>query len=179
MWLRKQVMQRCAEIGSAQLKRAAQHFFSHGHLCAPPQVVQLLLRLGASPAMLDDDGQTALHHAACGGHLSAVQALASSAEVAELFVCDKYQMTPFHLACENGHSTVVAHLAALCLEVEKAATPKAAQASQMRRGSAVFLAKQNGHDNVVSMVEAMASQFGDAPAQSTDSVSQSASASSA
>ena len=77
----------------------------------------------------------------------------------------------------EAQQAVVAHLAALCLEVEKAATPKAAQASQMRRGSAVFHAKQNGHDNVVSMVEAMASQFGDAPAQSTDSVSQSASAS--
>ena len=107
--------------------------------------------------------------------MSAVQTLAPSAECAELFVCDKYQMTPFHLACENGHDKVVAHIAALCHEVEKASTPKSAQAAQMRRGSAVFLAKQNGHEHVVSMVEAMALEFGDAPAQSGESASAGAS----
>lgn len=122
-------------------------------ICARAQVVELLLRAGASVAMLDDDGQTALHHAAHNGHALAVQALAPTSVCAEVFVCDKYQMTPFHLACENGHDLVVAHLLALCDEVERSATPNSARAGQIRRGSAIFLAQKNGHDKVVNLVQ--------------------------
>ena len=114
------------------------------------QVVQLLLRAGASPSMLDEDGQTALHHAAAEGHVGALNALAPDEKCAELFVVDKYQMTPFHLACENGHADAVAYLLAL---YERTEGEKQRQATHMRRGSAVFLAEKNGHEAVVGLVK--------------------------
>ena len=116
------------------------------------QVVVLLLRAGASAALLDEDGQTALHHAAGEGHLEALKVLALDAECAELFVTDKYEMTPFHLACENGHSACVAHLLAL-IDQLKDEPGAAKKVEQMRRGSALFLAQKNEHHDVVSVIE--------------------------
>lgn len=113
------------------------------------QVIRLLRQGGASIALQDEDGQTSLHHAAAGGHIAAVQELAPDETCAELFVVDNYQMTPFHLACENGHAESVAHLLALC---EKTEGEKLEQAAQMRRGSALFLAEKNGHEAVVGIV---------------------------
>jgi len=113
------------------------------------QVCKLLLEAGASPALLDEDGQTALHHAANEGHADVVRLLAPSPGCGELFVQDKYQMTPYHLACENGHEDTVSHLLKLLDAVPEASEPKA---TQLRRGSALFLAQKGGHFAVVDMV---------------------------
>ena len=102
------------------------------------------------PSVVDDDGQTALHHAAAEGHTDAVLILAPDQTCAELFVCDKYEMTPFHLACENGHSESVAHLLAQLEQTEDEERVK--RVEQMRRGSALFLAQQGGHTSIVGMM---------------------------
>ena len=77
--------------------------------------------------------------------------LAPSPECAELFVSDSYQMTPFHLACENGHAAAVAHLLALC--EQQTDETKVGKAKQMRRGSALFLAQKNGFEKVVGLID--------------------------
>jgi len=73
-------------------------------------VVKLLLRHGASRSALDEDGQTPLHLATASGHLEAVKALTYNKNCPELLVLDKYQMTPFHLACESGDPHMVQYL---------------------------------------------------------------------
>ena len=120
-------------------------------------MLQLLLRAGASRAALDEDGQTALHHAASEGHVPALEVLASSTgDCDEMFVCDNYQMTPFHLACENGHDEAVAHL--LGLIEQQLRGPKADKAEQLRRGSALFLAEKNEHRNIVQQLKSQQQQ---------------------
>lgn len=113
------------------------------------QVVELLLHYGAPVGAVDDDGQTPLHHSAAEGHLEVLKLLAPSPACVELFVLDKYQMSPYHLACENGHETCVGHLLMLLERPPPALEPRAAQ---MRRGSAVFLAEQAGHTNVLEVI---------------------------
>ena len=79
------------------------------HLAAEaghPACSEVLLELGASVSTLDDDEQTPLHTAAMNGHVAIVTQLmkaSGESECKELAMDDKYQMTPFHLACENGH----------------------------------------------------------------------------
>ena len=125
------------------------------HLTRAVQVVQLLLEAGASPFVLDDEGQSALHHAALEGKLDAVQQLAPSVECPQILLEDAYQMTPFHLACEGGHKPVVEHLLRMIEQIEG---PQMERASQLRRGSAVFLAQQAGHDGVVTLIQMSAQQ---------------------
>ena len=110
------------------------------------------------PSVVDDDGQTALHHAAAEGHTDAVLILAPDQTCAELFVCDKYEMTPFHLACENGHSESVAHLLAQLEQTEDEERVK--RVEQMRRGSALFLAQQGGHTSIVGMMNGSTPNLG-------------------
>ena len=119
------------------------------HACR--QVIRLLLDAGASTSAIDEDGQTALHHAAAESNEAALLVLAPSPECAELFVADSYQMTPFHLACENGHAAAVAHLLALC--EQQTDETKVSKAKQMRRGSALFLAQKNGFEKVVGLID--------------------------
>ena len=114
------------------------------------QIIKLLLTAGTSAAALDEDGQTALHKAAGEGHAGALKLLAPTCACAELFVCDKYEMTPFHLACENGHDGCAAHILALCEQLKD--EPGTRKAEQMRRGSALFLAQKGGHENIVNLI---------------------------
>ena len=116
-------------------------------------VVRLLLEAGARAALADEDGQTALHHAASEGHLDCVVELAQRPTCDELLVEDQVQMTPYHLACENGHEGVVAHLLGL-LEAQ-AATDRDTEVriEKVRRGSALFLAKERGHGAIVELIE--------------------------
>ena len=113
----------------------------------------IIMRPAVTIAVVDDDGQTALHHAAAEGHTDAVLILAPDQTCAELVVCDKYEMTPYHLACESGHDGVVSHLLGL-LETRAAQAPSAhARVTQVRRGSALFLAKERGHASIVGLIE--------------------------
>ena len=142
--------------------------------------VKLLLDAGASKSLVDEDGQTPLHHAAAGGHLACVvlltdtttqqpqrqqqqeqsqqqqqsqQASPSQSQCEELLLSDKYEMTPYHLACESGHDGVVSHLLGL-LETRAAQSPSShARVTQVRRGSALFLAKERGHASIVGLIE--------------------------
>lgn len=69
-------------------------------------IVGRLISEGASTSVTDDDGQSPLHAAAMNGHVSVVAQLIQAQggmECKELHLDDKYHMTPFHLACENGH----------------------------------------------------------------------------
>ena len=144
-----EAMPRCAKAAKACMHLP--FFYSPPSRAASSQVIKLLLSAGASPAVLDEDGQTALHHAASEGHVEALLVLAPSPECAELFVVDTYQMTPFHLACENGHDACVAHILALCEKQKGEANQQ--RAEQMRRGSALFLAQKNEHGAVVGLIE--------------------------
>uniref|UniRef100_A0A7S2IBN3 Uncharacterized protein n=1 Tax=Haptolina brevifila TaxID=156173 RepID=A0A7S2IBN3_9EUKA len=112
-------------------------------------VCRVLLQAGASKAVLDEDGQTALHHAANEGNVEVVQLLAPSPDCSELFILDNYQMTPYHLACENGHEATVSHLLKLLDEQPTKTEP---EATKLRRGSALFLAQKGGHLGIVEMV---------------------------
>ena len=134
-------------------------------------VAALLLAAGAQPAALDEGGMCALHYAASEGHLAVVSLLAPSAECPELLVEDKYQMTPFHFACENGHDEVVAHLLVLleaaqsegggvaagsCAAGGSGSSARARAAGELRRGSALFLAQKGGtasHKRAVDLIE--------------------------
>lgn len=121
-------------------------------------VAELLLQAGALPSALDEDGQTALHHAAHEGHVDVVKLLAPSPECPELFVLDQYQMTPYHLACENGRDACVEHLLSL---LEQQPPPLEGRASQLRRGSALFLAEKGGHTGVVEIINSSRSSVAD------------------
>ena len=139
-------------------------------------VVKMLVGAGASPAALDEDGQTALHHAANEGHEEVVKLLAPTPECSELFVLDNYQMTPYHLACENGHAGCVGHLLSM-LDQQPQETQRHRRASQMRRGSALFLAEKAGHADVVEIINS-ARSYGEDDGGQTSECSSSASSSS-
>ena len=107
------------------------------------RLVEALIANGASASAVDNDGQTPLHLAAGAGHLDAVKSL-TKGDCPELLVEDKYQMTPFHLACESGYHGMVQYLMSM-FKIEK----------RMRRGSALFLAQKNNHEQVVAILERM------------------------
>ena len=88
------------------------------------KIVESLIANGASAGALDEDGQTPLHMATAAGHLDAVKTL-TKGECPELLIADKYQMTPFHLACESGYHDMVQYLMSM-FRIDP----------QMRRGSA-------------------------------------------
>ena len=73
-------------------------------------VINVLLLAGASAAEVDEDGQTALHVAVANGHVEAAERLSRADPCLEMGVVDKYQMTPLHLACEDGLPDMVAML---------------------------------------------------------------------
>ena len=59
------------------------YWASHSHNAAAAghtEVVALLLEAGADCATLDEDGQTALHHASSEGHVDCVKLLAPIAD---------------------------------------------------------------------------------------------------
>ena len=101
-----------------------------------PDMLELLLRAGASPNVLDSNGESALHHAAmnpgfyralyfhccsdhsrliirwaCGSH-NCIEMLCSVPGV-DVNICSRLdRATPLHRACEAGRSTTVAVLLA-------------------------------------------------------------------
>ena len=99
-------------------------------------VVELLLHAGASPGTVDEDGQTPLHHAASEGHVEVVKRLAPAADCKELYLADSYQMTAYHLACENGHDACVGHLRT---RLTRLANSRSAARALSSRGHALVL----------------------------------------
>ncbi|EPQ10818.1 Ankyrin-1 [Myotis brandtii] len=70
--------------------------------------METLLDHGADPSLRDRHGRSALHRAAAGGHLPAVQLLA--ARGAEVDARDSLGLTPLHHAARSGHVEVASHL---------------------------------------------------------------------
>jgi tetratricopeptide (TPR) repeat protein len=67
-------------------------------------LVPMLLRAGANPDLLDQDGYTALHHAVYQNNLEIVELLISSkAAIDKLSRCDS---TALHVACDKEHSSI-------------------------------------------------------------------------
>jgi ankyrin repeat protein len=81
-----------------------------------------------------------------------LKALAPTKDCEELFVCDKYEMTPFHLACENGHKEAVRYFLGLCGQLTDGSEKKATS-EKVRRGSALFLAERNQHATIMDMLK--------------------------
>lgn len=79
-------------------------------LCLPfvLQDMEVLLDHGADPNLKDRHSRSALHRAAAGGHLPAVQLLAAWG--AELDARDSLGLTPLHHAARGGHVEVASHL---------------------------------------------------------------------
>ena len=74
---------------------------------------------------------------------------------------------PFHLACENGHDEVVAIL----LGKLNGPNVKRSQASQLRRGSALFLAEKHNHQAVILMLQRAEEDVASSEADGTGSAS--------
>uniref|UniRef100_A0A8C7AK74 Ankyrin repeat domain 65 n=1 Tax=Neovison vison TaxID=452646 RepID=A0A8C7AK74_NEOVI len=68
----------------------------------------VLLDHGADPSLKDRHSRSALHRAAAGGHLPAVQLLAAWG--AEVDARDSLGLTPLHHAARGGHAEVASHL---------------------------------------------------------------------
>ena len=113
-------------------------------------VVALLLDAGAPRAAVDEDGQTPLHIAARDGFVDICIQLAATDPCPEAAALDNYKMTPFHLACEGGHDTIVAlllgKLTTGCARGKK-------EADEMRRGSALMLAQRHEHHTIVELLQ--------------------------
>ncbi|XP_006164231.1 ankyrin repeat domain-containing protein 65 [Tupaia chinensis] len=74
----------------------------------PFQDIEVLLDHGADPTIRDRHGRSALHRAAAGGHLCAVQLLV--ARGSEVAAQDSLGFTPLHHAARGGHVEVTSHL---------------------------------------------------------------------
>ncbi|CAM9233455.1 unnamed protein product [Laminaria digitata] len=73
------------------------------------EVVEFLLEAGANPAVANENGFTAFHMAATDGRTDLVDILLSKAR-ATLNRCASDGQTPFLLACNNGHESMVTKL---------------------------------------------------------------------
>ena len=69
----------------------------------------------------------------------------------ELTTDDKFQMTPFHLACEEGNVQMVQ---ALLVPLRKLGLSDPRKVHRLRKGTALFLAEQHGHNSVVQLLAA-------------------------
>nr|XP_031320407.1 LOW QUALITY PROTEIN: ankyrin repeat domain-containing protein 65-like [Camelus dromedarius] len=85
---------------------------------AGQQDMEVLLDHGADPSLKDRHGRSALHRAAAGGHLPAVQLLAAWG--AEVDARDSLGLTPLHHAARGGHVEIVTHLLDRGAEVDAA-----------------------------------------------------------
>lgn len=70
--------------------------------------MEVLLDHGADPSLKDRHSRSALHRAAAGGHLPAIQLLAAWG--AEVDARDSLGLTPLHHAARGGHTEVASHL---------------------------------------------------------------------
>ena len=122
------------------------------------ELIQLFLQTAGSAiaAIVDEDGQSALHVAVLHGHVEAARALMvehwPGYGCAELLLYDNYRMTPFHLACEGGDPAMVELILAE-LATQPKLTPEAV--AELKRGSAIFLARRGNHKEVVGMLESL------------------------
>lgn len=78
----------------------------------------MLLEHGADSSLKDRHGRSALHRAAAGGHLLAVQLLAAWG--ADVDARDTLGLTPLHHAARGGHMEVAGHLLARGAKVDAA-----------------------------------------------------------
>ena len=102
--------------------------------------------LGACAA-LDEDGQTALHHACAGGDVSVTAFVLERVPPGSINRRDMHDMSPFHLACENGHLPVVRLLAA---------RPDLDRNARSPRRTSYFLAAKHGFEEVCAFLETLA-----------------------
>lgn len=72
------------------------------------QDMEVLLAHGADPSLKDRHSRSALHRAAAGRHLPAVQLLVAWG--AEVDARDSLGLTPLHHAARGGHAEVASHL---------------------------------------------------------------------
>ena len=112
-------------------------------------VINVLLLAGASAAEVDEDGQTALHVAVANGHVEAAERLSRADPCLEMGVVDKYQMTPLHLACEDGLPDMVAMLLSrggdtLCLARSPQPSPETGSEGKGLAGFSTHVPPQPG-----------------------------------
>ncbi|EOD29628.1 hypothetical protein EMIHUDRAFT_456746 [Emiliania huxleyi CCMP1516] len=126
-------------------------------------LLRVILDAGAPdlPLALDADGQAALHVAVANGHLDAARVLvevaaAQSGGCTALTLPDKYRMTPFHLACENGDVAMASFLLEQLALLPGLSTQEVAE---LRRGSANFLAQRGQHARVVALLDSVRSRL--------------------
>ena len=98
-------------------------------------------------AAVDEDGQSALHHACAGGDVSVTSFVLERVSLGSVNARDMHDMSPFHLACENGHLAVVRLLAA---------RPDLDRNARSTRRTSYFLAAKHGFEEVCAFLEALA-----------------------
>lgn len=101
----------------------------------------MLLDHGADPSLKDRHSRSALHRAASGGHLPAVQTLAAWG--AEVDARDSLGLTPLHHAARGGHVEVVSHLLDRGAQVNTAG---------WFHSTPLRLARERGHAPVVELL---------------------------
>lgn len=105
------------------------------------RVVRVLLNKGANVAIAADDGRTALHGSAEGGHLATTKMLVQAG--ADLEAADCEGITPLHMAASQGHSRIMTVL------IEAGANPD----SRMLSGDTpLFIAAGEGQTSAVRML---------------------------
>ena len=110
-------------------------------------VMQLLVRLGASVEATDDDGATALHLAAAGGHLDVVGYLVEELGL-DVAATNDDGDTALGLAAAEGHTAVVAYLEPLAAAeepVEPARTPEEEEARAALDSLGIEYAEETFH----------------------------------
>ena len=111
-----------------------------------------------------NNGFTPLYIAASKGYMPLVQLLLE--EKADVNLNAKDGRSPLHAACESGHDACVAHILEICEAASDATV--VAKAERMRRGSALFLAQQGGHEAIARLLSAESGDDDDAPAPAPD-----------
>jgi ankyrin repeat protein len=70
-------------------------------------LVELLLRLGADPTSVDDEGRTALHYAAGQGHSNIIKLLLARNSTLAAEKDEGSEQTALHIAAKKGHARAV------------------------------------------------------------------------
>ncbi|KAL2853302.1 hypothetical protein BJY01DRAFT_259317 [Aspergillus pseudoustus] len=129
------------------------------------RITRVLLEL-CDVTVRDEEGYTALHHAASGGHADLCQWLLSKDKV-KVNALSETKRTPLWLAASNGHNEVVSLLLANGSNIET--KEDGATVGQLSPGTPVAFAVVNGHAAVVeSLLERSARVKRKAIAQNSD-----------
>eukprot|EP00238_Polyblepharides_amylifera_P001770 CAMPEP_0196572752 /NCGR_PEP_ID=MMETSP1081-20130531/2740_1 /TAXON_ID=36882 /ORGANISM="Pyramimonas amylifera, Strain CCMP720" /LENGTH=164 /DNA_ID=CAMNT_0041890171 /DNA_START=27 /DNA_END=521 /DNA_ORIENTATION=- len=91
----------------------------------------------------NEDSQCALHHACNSGNFDTVKFITDNCNRFCVNRKDKFGITPFHMACENGDLKIVEHL-----------TKLEGFDANLKRNSAVFIAARHQHNKVVDFLMA-------------------------